>query len=91
MASLEYQETGYAVFNWGVSLKLQTTPFKKEPAAASGKIIRGVLNFGGDASNAIAFLWQRDAAKTFPRPQSQPGFDRRSRRRVFGARWPRLG
>ncbi len=64
-AALEYQETGYAVFNLGVSLNLQTAPFKKEPAALSGKIIRGVLNFGDDDSQAIPFLWQRDARKLF--------------------------
>ena len=64
-AALEYQETDHSIINWGVSLTPQTTPFKKEPAAASGKIIRGVLNFGGGASNAIPFLWQRDAGKLF--------------------------
>src|ERR1017187_2855883 len=39
---LEYQETDYSVINWGVSLTTQTIPFKKEPVAASGKIVRGV-------------------------------------------------
>jgi hypothetical protein len=39
----------------------QTTPFKKEPAPASGKTIRGVLNFGG--GNSMPFLWQPDAGK----------------------------
>jgi hypothetical protein len=65
MASLEYQETKSSVINWGVALRTQTTPFKKEPAAVSGKIVRGVLNFGGGSSNAIAFLWQRDAGKLY--------------------------
>ena len=63
-ASLEYQETAFSVFNWGVSVTTQTVPFKKEPAAA-GKVVRGVLNFGGDASNSIPFVWQRDAGKLF--------------------------
>lgn len=63
LASLEYQETGQALISWGVALTTQTVPFKKEPAAASGKIVRGVLNFSGDSSNAIPFLWQRDAGK----------------------------
>ena len=62
---LEYQETDYSVNNWGVSLRTQTTPFKKEPAAVSGKIVRGVLNFTGDSSNAIPFLWQREARKLY--------------------------
>jgi len=63
-ASLEYQETAYSVFNWSVSLTTQTVPFRSEPAAA-GKVVRGVLNCGGDASNSIPFVWQRDARKLF--------------------------
>lgn len=64
-ASLEYQQTDHAIINWGVSLRTQTVPFPKEPPAASGRIIRGVLDFGGDSSNSIAFIWQRDAGKLF--------------------------
>ena len=63
--SLEYQETDYSVINWAVSLARQTIPFKKEPGAASGKIVRGVLNFGADSSNSIPFLWQRAAGKLY--------------------------
>ena len=65
LVSLEYQETDYSVINWGVSLTMQTAPFKKEPVAASGKIVRGVLNFGADSSNSIPFVWQRDAGKLY--------------------------
>jgi hypothetical protein len=65
MASLEYQETDYNIVNLGVPQTTQTTPFKNEPEAASGKIFRGVLNFGGDSSNSIPFVWQRDAGKLF--------------------------
>ena len=64
-ASLEYQETDYSVINWGVSLTTRTIPFPKEPAGAAGKILRGVLNFGGGSSNSIAFVWQRDAGKLY--------------------------
>ena len=64
-ASLEYQETGYNVTSWSASLTTQTIAFPKEPAAASGKTVRGVFNFGGASSNAIPFLWQRDARKLF--------------------------
>ncbi len=64
-ALLEYQETDHSVISLGVSLTRQTVPFKKEPPAASGKIVRGVLNFGGDSSNAIAFVWQRDSEKLY--------------------------
>jgi hypothetical protein len=65
LVSLDYQETGYSVNNWSVSLKTQTSPFKKEPGALSGKIVRGVLNFAGESSNAMRFLWQRDARKLY--------------------------
>jgi hypothetical protein len=64
-ASLEYQETDYSLINWSVSLTTQTIPFKKEPVTASGKIVRGRLNFGADSSNSIAFVWQRDAGKIY--------------------------
>ena len=65
VASLAYQETDYSVVNWGVSVTVQSAPFKKEPAAAAGKNIRGVLNFSGGSSNSIPFLWQRDAGKLY--------------------------
>lgn len=64
-ALLEYQETVYSVFNWSVSITPQPAPFKKEPAAVSGKVVRGVLDFGGNPGNSIPFLWQRDARKLF--------------------------
>src|ERR1019366_1378655 len=62
-ALLEYQEMDFSVVNWGVSLTTRAVPFKNEPAAAAGKVFRGVLNFGGDSSNSISFVWQRDAGK----------------------------
>ncbi|HEX7569988.1 MAG TPA: hypothetical protein VF492_05750, partial [Verrucomicrobiae bacterium] len=64
-ASLAYQETDYSVVNWSVSLTTQTVPFKNEPAAAAGKTVRGVLHFGDNSSNAMAFVWQRGAGKLF--------------------------
>src|ERR1019366_163467 len=64
-ALLEYQEMDFSVVNWGVSLTTRAVPFKNEPAAAAGKVFRGVLNFGGDSSNSISFVWQRDAGKLF--------------------------
>jgi hypothetical protein len=65
-ASLEYQETDHSVFNWSVSVTPQSAPFKKEPVSQSGsKVMRGVLNFGGGSSNAIAFVWQRSAGKLY--------------------------
>lgn len=64
-ALLEYQETGYSVITWSVSITPHSVPFKKEPAAVPGKVVRGVLNFGGSSSNSIPFLWQRDAGKLY--------------------------
>jgi len=65
IALLESEETGYSVISRDVSMALQTAPFKKEPAAGLGKVLRGVLKFGGNASNSIPFLWQKDAGKLF--------------------------
>lgn len=65
LVSLEYQEAERAVVNWGVPVSAQITPFKKEPAAASGKIIRGIFIFSGAASNSIPFLWQPKAGRLY--------------------------
>ena len=62
---MEYQETGYVVYSSTYFLTPQRTPFKKEPGAVSGRILRGVLDFGGDSSNAIPFLWQHGARKLY--------------------------
>jgi hypothetical protein len=66
--TMEYQKTdngAYGPSSWNVSVTTQSAPFKKEPAAGSGKIVRGVLNFGANSSNAIPFLWQQDAWKLY--------------------------
>ena len=65
LASLEYQETSYSIMSRSGSVTPQAAPFKKEPAAAPGKTVRGVLNFLGDSSTAIPFLWQEDAGKLY--------------------------
>jgi hypothetical protein len=64
-ATLSYQETGQSVINWSLYVTPQTTPFKKEPPVSPSHLVRGVLNFGDGPSNAIPFLWQRDAGKLF--------------------------
>jgi len=64
-ARLEYQETRYRVINWSAAILVQSAPFPKEPASVSGKIVRGLLKFGDEASNSIPFIWQRDAGKLF--------------------------
>jgi hypothetical protein len=63
--ALEYSEMDQSPAFWAVPITVRATPFKKEPAAVSGKIIRGILHLGGGASNSIPFLWQRDAGKLF--------------------------
>lgn len=64
-ALLDYCETDFNVNSWGVSLTPRTMPFQNEPAATSGKTLRGVLNFGGGPGNSVSFIWQRDARKVF--------------------------
>ena len=61
-SSLEYQETEFGIANWPVSFTTQTEPFTKEQPA-EGRIVRGSLSLG--ASNAVSFVWQRDAGKFF--------------------------
>jgi hypothetical protein len=63
--TLAYQETPLTVGGWSISITPQTTPFKKESPSSPGQLVRGVLNFGDGTSNAIPFLWQRDAGKLF--------------------------
>jgi hypothetical protein len=63
--SLVYQETDYSIMNYGVPVTEQAGPFKQEPAGVSGKTVRGVLNFDGEAGNSIPFIWQRTAGKLY--------------------------
>ena len=63
--SLEYQESTYTVCNQYVSVLPQSVPFTREPAGGSGKTLRGILTFFGGSSNAVPFLWQRDARKLY--------------------------
>lgn len=65
VAALEYQETAYTILNRSISITPQSALFKKEPPAAPGKILRGVLNLGAGFSNAIPFVWQRGAGKLY--------------------------
>jgi hypothetical protein len=65
VATLDYQEMKSGVINWSVSITTQDSAFKKEPPAVPGKIVRGVLEIGPNASNAIPFLWQRGAGKLY--------------------------
>jgi hypothetical protein len=64
---LEYQETTDSITSLSAFVAPQAAAFKKEPAPVTGKIIRGHLNLGDQAtaSNAIPFLWQLEARKLF--------------------------
>ena len=62
---LEYQETSYQFLFRNISIKCRPVPFPKEPALAPGHVVRGVLKFGDNPSNAIPFVWQTGAKKLF--------------------------
>ena len=54
---LEYVEVRSLV-DWGPPLVTRSTPFTKEPALDSSKVIRGTFQPGGSASNSIAFAYR---------------------------------
>jgi hypothetical protein len=62
---LEYQETSYQFLFKNIPIERRAVPFPKEPAPASGPVVRGVLKFGDNPGNAIPFLWQCGAKKLF--------------------------
>ena len=62
---LEYRETSYQFLYRNVPVERRLAPFPKEPALAPGPVVRGVLKFGGNPSNAIPFLWHGGAKKLF--------------------------
>jgi hypothetical protein len=67
---LEYHETAYRSYIYDllfrdVRVTAHPTPFSKEPAPDSSRVIRGVLRFGNSSSNAVAFLWQTGPKKLF--------------------------
>ena len=63
--ALEYQETSNAFLFRNVPIECRSAPFPKEPAPVSGPVVRGVLKFGDNPSNAIPFVWQTGAKKLF--------------------------
>jgi len=62
---LEYQETDYRFLFRNIAVERRSDPFPKEPALAPGYVVRGVLKFGENPSNAIPFIWQPGAQKLF--------------------------
>jgi hypothetical protein len=54
---LEWTDVPYGFLSSSVSPVMVPTPFAKEPATGAGRIVRGRLPFGGEAANAIPFLW----------------------------------
>src|ERR1035438_8254921 len=62
---LEYTEVPYSFINWGCRVVVRSTPFPKEPAFGSGKIVRGALQFGDSTNNSVAFAWTQAAGKLY--------------------------
>ena len=60
---LEYQEMSYQFLFRNVPVERRMVHFPKEPALAPGPVVRGVLKFGGNPSNAIPFVWHGGAKK----------------------------
>ncbi len=64
-ADLDYQEANYSHMTWGAQVVARSAAFKKEPAFSRGKVIRGTLQLGVPASEAVAFAWDRTAKKLY--------------------------
>ena len=62
---LEYQETSYQFLFRNIPIERRTDSFPKEPAPVPGHVVRGVLKFGDNPSNAIPFVWQPGAKKLY--------------------------
>ena len=60
---LQYQETSFQFLFRHVPVERRLVPFPKEPTLAHGPVVRGVLKFGGNPSNAIPFVWEGGAKK----------------------------
>lgn len=60
---LEYQETSQALISVRMHVAQQTAVFKKEPAKTTDKVMRGLLKFRMSDTNAMPFIWERDAHK----------------------------
>jgi hypothetical protein len=63
MVPLEYQATDFQFLFRHVPVERRLAPFPKEPALAHGPVVRGLFKFGGNPSNAIAFVWVGGAKK----------------------------
>jgi hypothetical protein len=64
-AYLDYRGVSYSFDTWAPPVSPKPSPFKKEPALAGGKVIRGMLLFAGGGSNELAFAWSRGAGKLY--------------------------
>ena len=63
MVPLEYQATDFQFLFRHVPVERRLAPFPKEQALAHGPVVRGLFKFGGNPSNAIAFVWVGGAKK----------------------------
>jgi hypothetical protein len=62
---LEYKETSYPVLARDIPVKAAPSRLVKEPAQVVGRVLRGVLSFGNNPSNAMAFFWQTEPRRLF--------------------------
>jgi hypothetical protein len=62
---LEYQETSFQFLYRKVPVERRLARFAKEPVLDPGPVVRGVLKFGGNPSNAVPFVWHGGAKKLF--------------------------
>jgi len=56
---LNYQETDEVLVSRSVRIKLQTSPFQKEPALPGQNVFRGSLPLGPRPEQAMAFIWDK--------------------------------
>ncbi len=64
-ANLDYREVNYSFINWGLRVTARSAAFNKEPAFSGSKVVRGLLQLGGGATNKMAFLWDGAARKLY--------------------------
>lgn len=60
---LVYQETVFQFLYRHVPVERRLSPFPKEPVLPHGPVVRGVLKFGDNPSNAVPFVWVGGAKK----------------------------
>jgi hypothetical protein len=62
---LEPRETDRPVLSRSYYVSRERKPFKKEPVLSKDGVIRGSLDVGQDATNRLAFIWDRSHGKLY--------------------------